>query len=66
MKHVNTVILIDSEAYKIDRRVRALATDLAGDKLPAVLNEAARFISEGKSVHRALADALHLLKLAGR
>lgn len=66
MKHANTVILIDSVEHKIDRRVHALTVKLAGNKLPAVLNETASFLNEGKSVQRALADALHLLKLAGR
>lgn len=42
--------------------VLKVATALAGDKLPKVLELSQQLTQEGKSVDRALADALETLK----
>ena len=48
---------------KVDKRIAALATKIAGDKLDIVLIRAEEFIADGKQPARALADSLESFKL---
>jgi hypothetical protein len=63
MKTVKSTLQLGSTTYQVDSRVLDLFNKLASDKRDTCLSCAAEHVSQGKSVERALADALETFKL---
>ncbi len=63
MKAAKSTLQLGSTTYQVDSRVLNLFNKLADDKRDTCLSCAAEYISQGKSLERALADALETFKL---